>query len=375
MHQIVVYLHMPTSTSTDTPFRVALAFHPNIGARTFQKLLARFPTIESVWSATPTQLNRAGISQDIVTKVAEARQKFDPERVMQTLRRLDIGVIVLGLKNYPTLLRELPDPPAVLFVKGKVTQHDDLLLAVVGSRKFSIYGKRLTEEIVPELVAAGVTIVSGLALGIDGIAHEASLVAGGKTIAVLGCGLDAIYPSSHAALAHRILAQGGALLSEFPPGVPSYPSNFPIRNRIIAGLSLGTFVVEGSLESGSLLTAKAALEYNREVFAAPADIFRETAAGTNNLLKMGATVVTSASDILAALSIPQRNAAKKAREVVPDTPEEAVLLQYISDDPVHIDVLVKSSKMEVERVGSTLILMEMKGKIRNVGANQYVKVG
>ena len=362
------------SRERDLPFWVALAHHPDIGAATFQKLLARFPNMRSAWGASRSELEAAGLTHSAARAVFSAHERFDPERVTHQLRRLDIGFVTLQDDNYPKLLRELPDPPAVLFCRGQFIPSEGLLLSIVGSRKYSLYGKRVTESLVPRLVEEGVTVVSGLALGIDSIAHRATLDAGGRTIAVLGCGLDKIYPAAHASLAKEIVDRGGLLISEFPPKTPSYPSNFPVRNRIIAGLTLGTVVVEAAIDSGSLLTAKSALEYNREVFAVPGDIFRETAHGANNLLKMGAKVVTSAEDILVELAIPEKHKKRVARAVIADSPEEAILLPLLGSEPTHIDALVKASKMEVAAVGSTLILMEMKGKVKNVGGNQYMKV-
>lgn len=357
----------------DLPYWAALASEPSIGARSFTKLLARFTSMKEVWHADKTKLAQAGLPPSLIANVLRARAFFDPDRVVSLLRRHDIAVLTLLDKSYPPLLREIADPPGVLFIKGTLAD-DDLLLAVVGSRKYTHYGARVVETLVPSLVDSNLTIVSGLALGIDSLAHEQTLRSGGRTIAVLAGGLDVIYPSSHHRLAERILESGGLLLSEFPPGTRSYPSNFPVRNRIIAGLSLGTLVIEAATDSGSLLTAKAALDYNREVFAVPGDIFRATSQGVNNLLKMGAKLVTSADDILQELSITKRQVTRHSRRIIPDSPEEAAILALLSAEPTHINRVAQTSKMGVERVGSLLVMMEMKGKVKNVGGNHYVKV-
>lgn len=365
---------MPKHFENDLPYWVALASHPKIGSATFRKLLARFQSLESVWRTDGHRLTTSGLDRTTVKIVQDAKAKIDPEKTMRFLSRNDIGVITLADQSYPKLLREIADPPAVLFVRGKIYPND-LAIGVVGSRKFSYYGKRATEYIVPELVANDLTIVSGLALGIDSIAHLATINCGGRTIAVLGSGIDRLYPAGHRHIAEKIISSGGSIVTEFPPGTPSYPSNFPIRNRIIAGLSLGVVVVEAASDSGSLLTAKAALEYNREVFAVPGDIFRDTAYGTNNLIKMGAKTVATADDILVELNLREKRASRRAREIHPETPEEKILLEHLGVDPVHIDTLSKASKIDISKVGSALILMEMKGMVKNVGGNQYVKAG
>jgi len=364
-------MHLPSAS--DRPYLVAFSTHPELGARSIKKLRALFSNMEGVWRAPEKSLVQSGLTERVTQAVLQVRRTVNPGELMQLLRRLDIGVSVQGDISFPRLLRELPDAPAVLFCKGRISA-DEPAIAVVGSRKSTPYGRAVTEELVPALVQSGVAIVSGLALGIDSLAHRATLAAGGRTIAVLGSGLDRLTPQANARLAEEIIQRGGAVLSEFPLGTPSYPSNFPIRNRIIAGLALGTLIIEAALDSGSLLTAQAALEYNREVFAIPGDIFRETSQGTNNLIKMGAKVVTAAEDILVELALPARKRVVAARQVVADTPEEALLIPHLSREPRHVDALAKSSKIGIEQVGATLVLMEMKGKVRNVGGNQYVRM-
>jgi DNA processing protein len=356
----------------DLPFWVALSFSPKVGATTFQRLLARFSRMEDVWNASEATLREGGLDDRTINAVHDARLATSPERAMKQIARFDLGVLTLKDSAYPKLLSEIPDPPGVLFIRGKIEPDDELSLAVVGSRKITPYGRRVTEELVRPLTQEGMTIVSGLALGVDSVAHEIALESGGRTLAVLGCGLDQIYPASHQQLAKRIIEGRGAVISEYPPGTPTYPSNFPVRNRIIAGLSLGVIVVEAALESGSLLTAKSALDYNREVFAVPGPIFSETSAGTNNLLKMGAKPVTSADDILVELSLKKRKKHVKARKVLAESPEEGKLLPLLSTEPVHVDKLIEQSGLSAASVNGALILMEMKGKVKNLGGNFYV---
>lgn len=357
--------------NNDLKYWIALSTNLNIGAKTFQKLYNRFSSMEAVWQASEKDFKQAKIEPKIVEMVKEARQK-NPDQELKKVKNLKIDVITIKNERYPKLLKEIPDAPALLYLKGKFKPEDELALAVVGSRRFTPYGARAVEKIVRPLAEAGVVIVSGLALGIDALSHKATLAVKGRTIAVLGNGLDQVYPAVNTRLAEQILAQGGALISEFPLGTPSFKYNFPFRNRIIAGLALGTLVVEGGIISGSLITARCALDYNREVFALPGDIFREASEGPNNLIKMGAKAVTSVEDILSELNIEIKSAHQQAKKVIPDTREEAIILGFMKDEPVHVDKLVELSKLDIVKVNQTMMMMEMKGKIRNLGGNQYV---
>ena len=362
---------MDAAVNADIKYWVALSTHNKIGGRTFAKLYKRFKKLSKVWNASERELLMAGLDLSQAQAVKEVIGNKNPDQELAKLKKYQIKVLIFPDKNYPKLLKELPDPPGLLYIKGKILPEDEIALAVVGSRKYSAYGKRATEEIVYPLARNKITIVSGLALGIDSIAHEVALQAKGRTIGVLGCGLDQIYPISNIRLADKIIISGGAIISEFPLGMPALRYNFPIRNRIIAGLSLGTLVIECAEGSGSLLTASAALEYNREVFAVPGEIFSPTSEGTNRLIKMGAKSVTSHSDILDELSIQEKTNESQAREVMADTAEEKILLELLAE-PVSIDALVAKSKLETATVNSALIQMEMKGLVQNLGATRYV---
>jgi len=349
---------------------VALSTHSKIGARTFSKLYKRFKKLAKVWQASSHELAKAGLDLGQIEAVKEVVAKKEPEKEWQKLQKYQIEVLIYPDKDYPSLLRELPDPPGILYVRGKILPEDELAVAVVGSRKYTAYGEKAVSELVYPLVQKKLTIVSGLALGIDTLAHRAALAVGGRTLAILGCGLDQIYPVFNTRLADQILSGQGAIISEFPLGTPALKYNFPVRNRIIAGMSLGTLVVEAAADSGSLLTATSAIEYNREVFAVPGSIFSETSAGTNRLIKMGAKMVTSASDILEELKI---ETVKKPFQglIKPDSHEEEILLKLLRQ-PIFVDLLVKKSGLETAMVNSLLIQMEMKGKVLNLGASQYV---
>lgn len=357
--------------SNDLKYWIALSTNLNIGARTFEKLYSRFSSMEEVWRASDNDFFANKIDPKIINFVKEARKK-DPDKELEKALNLGINIVTIKNKHYPKLLREISDPPAILYIKGEFMPGDEQALAVVGSRKFTNYGMRAVGKIVGPLAKAGMVIVSGLALGIDALSHQATIRAGGRTIAVLGNGLGHIYPESNRHLAEEILHSGGAIISELPIGTPSFKQNFPFRNRIIAGLGLGTLVVEAALESGSLITARSALDYNRQVFAVPGDIFSPTSEGPNNLIKMGAKVVISHQDVLSELNIEEFVKHNKAKKILPDTKEEAIILEHLGSKPVHIDKLRESSKLDIVKINQTLTMMEMKGKVRNLGGNQYI---
>lgn len=357
--------------NNELKYWLVLNAHPSIGARTIGKLFKKYHKISKVWQTNDTDLAKAGLTPDQVKYVKEAIATIDPEKELIKLKKYQLSVLTLADKNYPKMLKEIFDSPAVLYYKGQILPQDDIALAVVGSRKYTPYGQKATEDIVFRLAKSGLTIVSGLALGIDAIAHHATLEAKGRTLAVLGCGLDQIYPTANIRLADKILStNSGAIISEFPVGTTSYRSNFPIRNRIIAGLSLGTLVVEAAPDSGSLITAQAALGYNREVFAIPGSIFSESSVGTNRLIQMGAKLITSPTDILTELNLEEKIKQNKAQVVIPDSKEEQILLDLLIK-PMTVDNLIIASKLPPTLVNSTLIMLEMKGMILNMGGTRY----
>jgi len=272
--------------------------------------------------------------------------------------------------RYPPLLRQVSDPPKGLYVRGNL--QDIPCISVVGTRRCTSYGRRATSEIVSGLVATGMGIVSGMALGIDGEAHKAALIAGGYTIAVLGTGIDeaSLYPREHIRLAHEILDAGGAIVSENPPGSPSFKYAFPRRNRIIAGWSPATLVVEANENSGSLITARLALEDNREVLAVPGSIWSDVSMGCNKLLSLGAKVCTGARDILDALELDRPELISQVRANLPLTAEESTLLGLISGQ-MHVDDLALNSGLPSSHVSAHLSLLEMKGYVAQLGGQMW----
>lgn len=285
----------------------------------------------------------------------------------------EVTVVKFGDTAYPPLLSELPDPPDVLYIRGKLPIFDTAL-AVVGTRRATPYGKEVTRIITSDLARQKIVIVSGLALGIDGVAHEATLDAGGATVAVLGSGVDehTIYPTSHRRLAERIIASGGAVVSEYPPGFKPTQYSFPARNRVIAGLSRGTLVTEAPAESGALITARHALDYNRDVFAVPHPITSLTGLGCNNLIRLGAALARNAVDVMETMHITWLPETSQPAPVLNET--EGKVMSKLSRIGVHIDQLAVLAGLPATVVMSTLTLLEMRGLVKNAGGMQYIRL-
>ncbi len=283
-----------------------------------------------------------------------------------------VKIIKIGDKVYPKLLKEIPNPPQKLWIKGEILPQDSNAIAVVGARKVTSYGRQVTESLVPGLTAAGLTIVSGMARGVDSIAHSTALAAGGRTIAVLGSGVDVVYPSENKTLYQKII-QNGAVISEFEPGTPPLRENFPVRNRIIAGLSLGVLVTEAAEKSGSLITAGFAGDFGREVFAVPGPVYSAMTEGTANLIKDGAKLVYRAQDILEELNLEtiQLRSSKssfggQARDSV-----EGKIFGVLEDGPKHVDEIIKELTLPASQVIAALSLLEISGKVKNLGSGVY----
>jgi len=361
---------------TDKIYYNAFNQIPQIGAVRFKKLAGYFPSMEDAWRAPLSELLNAGLEQQVGEIIVTKRITINPEAEWEKVGRANVTIITQADKSYPATLREIHNSPALLYLRGKIEAlSSDHAVAVVGTRKISTYGKQVTGKLASDLATAGVVIVSGLALGVDEQAHRAAVDANAATVAVLGSGIDdnSIYPPSNRLLARKIMEGRGALISELPLGAQPLKLHFPYRNRIIAGLSRGVIVVEADLKSGSLITAKQALEENRQVFAVPGSIYNQMSAGPNNLLKMGAQAVTEAADVLSALNLEHAEPEKSARKIIAETPAEAKLLNLLSNEPLHIDKIIKESGLTSAEASSALTLMEIKGKVRNLGAMQYVR--
>ncbi len=361
---------------------LALLRTPGLGIRGRDILLHRIAHPAELLHSTPAQLSALGIGNEAVQYLRNPRWE-EVEGDLRWLEAPDHHLITCRDPLYPALLREIPDPPPALFLQGDPALLSNPQLAVVGSRNPSPGGRETAWEFARFLAAAGITVTSGLAIGIDGAAHEGALAGGGETIAVTGTGLDRVYPARQLPLAHQI-AEQGALVTEFPPGTPPLPANFPRRNRIISGLSLGTLVVEAALKSGSLITARLAAEQGREVFAIPGSIHNPLARGCHALIRQGAKLVETAGDImeeLAALlgslslsAAPADKAPKNDMErSVELDPEYLHLLEQIGFDPVTVDKLVERSGLTATAVSSMLLLLELEGHVSSAPGGRYCR--
>lgn len=352
-----------------------LGFHtiPVLGPKRLTKLINYFPTLEQAWSASRNELIAAGLEEHAVEKIIHIRPSIDRDEVYENIIKHQVHVCTIFDDDYPERLKTIPIPPPVLYYKGVFPSENDVhALSVVGTRKMTPYGKQVIASIVADCAARGCMILSGLALGVDGAAHKAALSVNARTVAALAHGLNTVQPTTHARLAEEILEQGGALISEFPIGTPSLKQHFPQRNRIIAGLSQGTLIVEADIGSGTLITAHYALEYGREVFSVPGSIFSQQSRGTLQLLKQGAIPVMSSDDIFEAFEI----AAPMQQEALPLpslTEDEACIMKVLSFTATHIDDMIKQTKLDVQKIHSILVAMELKGYIQDIGGYHYIK--
>lgn len=358
-------------------YSAAICYFPKITLVRVRNLLTRFSDPKNAFYAELDDLINIGFSPEVAHEYIVWREKFDVKTATDQLHDLGINTVSIFDEDYPALLKEITDPPPVIFFRGKLQDENEPSIGIVGTRKCTVYGKQATHDIAFELAKNGVTIVSGLALGIDGIAHEAALEAGGKTIAVLGSGVDRknIYPASHQPLAERIISSGGCVLSEYPPGFEPTQYSFPARNRIIAGLSLGTLVAEAPIKSGALITAERCLDYNRDVFAIPHPITSLQGAGGNELLKKGATLVSDASDILHSLEITssfKSSGNDKIKKPIPTDQLETDICSLLENEPKQVDEIIKSIGLPSGQITGKLTLMEMKGLISNIGGMTYI---
>lgn len=362
---------------------IRLARAPGIGARTTLKLLEAFGSAEAICSATPTQLRSAGLGNQAI----EALASVDEAAVSNDLRWLreadDNHLLTITDPEFPELLRQIPDPPAWLFLKGDPDLLHHPQLAVVGSRNPTRGGRENATEFARELAGQGLGITSGLATGIDAAAHEGALGADGITLAVVATGLDRVYPASNRELAHRI-ADNGLLVSEFPPGTEPRAGHFPSRNRIISGLSLGVLVAEATEKSGSLITARLATEQGREVFAIPGSIHNPLARGCHRLIRQGAKLVEQASDILEELAPFIAASTPADRGAAPDSAlrkeeeqldeEYSQLLEIIGYDPISVDEIIRQSGLTAAEVSSMLLLLELQGHVESFSGNRFCRI-
>ncbi|MEW6297998.1 MAG: DNA-processing protein DprA [Thermodesulfobacteriota bacterium] len=358
----------------DWRYWLALKLVRGVGNVTYRELLERFRSPQAALAAAPAALAAAGVHPEVARAIRTFDQWDAVETELQKIRRAGVRLVTRADAEYPVNLTHLHDPPPFLYVRGAFAPSDRIAIAVVGSRFASAYGRGVARELARGLAEKGVTIVSGLARGIDAEAHRAALAAGGRTIAVLGSGLDVIYPNEHRTLAEEMPASG-AVVSEFPLGSKPDAAHFPYRNRVISGLALGTVVVEATDKSGSLITARCALEQNREVFAVPGNITSGRSRGPHRLIKDGAKLVEGIDDILSEIApalAATRPAAQDVAPPVPFTPQEAALMGLFDGDPLHVDVLITRSGLSAARVLELLLGLELKGVITQLPGTHFV---
>lgn len=346
---------------------LALSLTPGVGGISIKRLLDRFKTPEAVFQA-PLEglLQIEGLGEKVAREIRKGPVEKKVVKELSLLEEVGGKIMTIRDEFYPKRLKEIYDPPPLLYVRGDLKEEDELAVAIVGSRKTTPYGRWITEKIGQELARHGITIVSGMARGIDSHAHLGALSGGGRTIAVLGCGVDVVYPPENRNLYKRIIDQG-AVLSEFPMSSPPEGGHFPKRNRIISGLSIGVVVVQAGMESGSLITANYALEQGREVFAIPGNVGSDSSRGTHQLIKDGAKLIESSEDILEEVLPQWRKEREMPQEIerpVRDlTEEEKVLYEQLGETPLHIDALIRESQFEPGKVSSLLLNLELKGLI------------
>lgn len=349
-------------------------FHrvPFIGPTRIERLVRRFGGLGPAWNASAGQL-RAVLDERSLESLVKTRAELDLDAEMERYERLGVSVVSRVDPRYPRLLAEIPAPPPVLYVRGSLDEVNQPAVAIVGTRRATAYGRAVTERLATDLASAGVTIVSGLARGIDAVAHQAAVRVGGRTIAALGSGPDVIYPPEHRHLAEQVMANG-AVLSDYPPGRKPDAQNFPARNRIISGLSLGVIIAEAPARSGALITADFAADQGRDVFVIPGSVLSDTGAGGLRLLRDGAILVRNAEDVLEDLRLLKQDQAAASQLNLPfETEHERRLFALLTGEGQHIDDLAAALSVPIGEVSALLLTMELKGMVRNSGAQHYTR--
>ncbi len=355
-----------------------------VGDRTLLKLIQALGSADTTLAATADELIRAGCNLELAESIRRGpdpniRRQIDHQ--VKIVERLNIRTLTVFDPSYPSRLSAIPDPPPLVYMSGTFTPQDDVAIAIVGGRRATASGRILTEEIAKDLSECGVTIVSGLARGIDAAAHRGAMAGKGRTIAVLGCGIDRTYPSEHQAL-RRSIESHGVVISELTIGAAPHSHHFPRRNRIISGLSLGVLVSEAATNSGSLITAKLALEQGREVFAVPGSIKEEACRGSNRLIKEGAKLIEGAQDILDEI-LPQIDARQRAMMRLGALPLEAqatlrqddlLVYEALSYEAQSVDAVIEQTGLSAAQVSATLLSLELSGRIRQLPGQQYIRL-
>lgn len=342
---------------------------PRIGPARIQRLLEHFGSLREAWGASGSELREA-VPAGVLTELLRIRGELDVQALYERTTRDGVRITCWADDDYPALLREVPAPPPLLYYRGQLVETDSTAVAIVGTRRVTAYGKEMAYRISFDLAKAGVTIVSGLALGVDGVAHRAALEAGGRTLAVLGSGIDVLYPGRHRDLAGKIEEQG-AVITEYPPGTQPDRFNFPPRNRIISGLSRGVVVIEAPERSGALITVDFAAEQGRDAFAVPGPVHAPASAGCHRILREGATLVRSAEDILEDLHIRPIDHEERETDISNLSMEERRLLSVLTSQPQHIDDIAAQIGKTVSEVSGELMMLELQGSVHSSGSGYY----
>lgn len=358
---------------TERQALAALYSYIYFGPARTRLLVDYFGNAQKAWQSSEIKLLETGLKKERAKEFIKYRDNFNSRQYFRKLKKFHIGFTTINDLSYPKNLRDLDNAPLVLYTRGKLTELSESAVAIVGTRKMTSYGREVTEQFAYELASMGITIVSGLAQGIDTVAHNGALNAKGKTIAVLACGLDQVYPPGNTFLAKKIVEKGGAVLSEYPLGYPAMRENFASRNRIISGLSKAVLVVEGAQRSGTLLTASAAAEQGRPVFAVPGQVTSPMSAASHFLIRNGANIAFSTRDILSELNIQFRVDKKAIEQVMPAGKKEKKLAEILETEPLHLDELAAISGFEVADVSARLTIMELKGLVKNLGGGMFKK--
>jgi DNA processing protein len=349
-----------------------------IGSARLRMLIDYFGDIATAWNAPREKLRETGLGDKFVQNLIKIRSQVNLAEVWKRIVNSGISVLTWedidsGKDTYPRRLRELNQPPPIIYYKGTLVEDDDWSVAIVGTRNVTAYGRQITDELTRTLAGNGVTIISGLAKGVDTIAHQVALEMGSRTIAVLGSGVDRIYPPENARIAEKIISQG-AIISDYAPGTSPVAVNFPPRNRIISALSKAVIVVEADEGSGALITASFAVEQGKELFAVPGNIHARQSRGTNRLIQNGARLLMDGNEVLEILNFNNIQNHKTARTVLPQDATEALLLTLLSDQPKHIDEIGQLTQLPIDKIAAALAIMELKGMVRQVGGMQFVTI-
>jgi len=341
-----------------------------VGPVRLRALLDHFGSIQTAWQAPHDVLRNTGLPAKVVENLIQVRAEVDLERIMDRLEECHVNVCTWEDDDYPRLLKEIDQPPPLIYVRGSILDEDEWAVGIVGTRRMTAYGKQVTEQLAAHLAVNGVTVVSGLARGVDAAAHQAALHNKGRTFAVLGCGVDVIYPPENRKLAEQIM-EAGALISEYPLGTQPDSVNFPPRNRIISGLSKAVVVVEAGDTSGALITASFAADQGRDVFAVPGMIVAPQSKGTNRLIRDGARPLLDPNDVVEALHLDRVQEYIQARLMLPEDEVESAILTILSQEALHVDEIQVKSGITMDKLSAALVMMELKGMVRQVNSMTY----